>query len=247
MKIIFLILSSLLILNCSTTNAATLKCTFEYRSWGIVGEIYICTVEDNGIFDGSRVTIDRIEGEHIDGKTNADVQGFSIEEIPNVNYIPEGLEESFPNLISIDIMSAQLKEIKQTDVKKFPKLIRLDLSNNNIKIIEKDLFKYNPQLREIFFGYNEISHIDPEVFNHLNQLEYLWLQRNKCQNEFDYVITQEQEQKIQNGDCTDPNYVDDTTSEPIDLTTEKASPNNAKNIVSNFILCSITCLTILQL
>jgi hypothetical protein len=234
---------------CSTTvNAVTLKCDFDYSYWNYVG-IYTCYVEDNGIFDGSRITIDKIEGEHKDGKTNADVQGIFINnKIQNLNYFPQDLDKSFPNLIAIIIKNAQLKEIKQADIMNFPSLIRLILSFNDIKTIEKDLFKYNPQLQYIDLENNEISHIDYEVFNNLTQLETLWLHGNKCKNYLNSADTRSNLLKLfkqyQDGDCIDSNYVDNTTSEPIESTTEEESPNNAKKIVFNLILCSITCLTI---
>jgi hypothetical protein len=97
-----------------------------------------------------------------------------------INYMPRGLNDLFPNLVTIWIQNCHLKEIRQTDLQPFRKLRKLYLNKNDIETIERDLFKYNPKMQRIGLSDNKITRVDPNVFDHLNELRRLGMYGNKC-------------------------------------------------------------------
>jgi Leucine-rich repeat (LRR) protein len=120
-------------------------------------------------------------GSHNLSLSHADVLGFHSWN-KTINFMPRGLIDVFPNLILIDIGTAGMKEIHQSDLKDFPRLKDLYLFNNDITTIEQDLFKFNTELELIELGHNKITQIYPTVFDHLSQLSRLWLWSNECIN-----------------------------------------------------------------
>lgn len=97
-----------------------------------------------------------------------------------VHYIPKGLNKYFGNLQTLDIISCELKEVTQEDLKVFPNLRFLNFQNNKIKNLEKDLFKFNLELEAIILSINNIQYIHPNIVDHLTKLDLLDFGGNDC-------------------------------------------------------------------
>lgn len=127
-----------------------------------------------------RLTIDAIQDAN--GMTSNDVKGLYLNEIPNVKFFPQKLENIFKNLTFIQVTRAGLEEITQEDLKPFTELRRLDLHSNSITVIKNGVFYYSQKITSILLNANKISHIGYNAFDGLNQLIYLDLSSNQCKN-----------------------------------------------------------------
>jgi len=96
----------------------------------------------------------------------------------------KNLENFYKNLKALWILSCELKEIFQLDLRKFPKLVYIQLLGNKIEIIEEGLFAFNPNLEVIGFRDNKLVHIDPNVFDNLSKLSHFWFSNATCVNYF---------------------------------------------------------------
>lgn len=123
--------------------------------------------------------IDEIEGSHTDERVNKDVLGIYIE-YAEINFLPNGFENFFPDFTVLTILSSKLKEIRQDDLKPFSKLKYLMIDTNLLEFLEKDLFKYNKGLIYFNVNNNKIKKIDEKLFDDLKQLNFLNLLTNDC-------------------------------------------------------------------
>ncbi|KAG5679646.1 hypothetical protein PVAND_009203 [Polypedilum vanderplanki] len=212
-------ISLVILICCFSTfpvgNTATIECKyFMYDGyWEINESVYNCDVLNIGVFTGERVTIENVEGNHENGKTDDDVQIFYLRDA-NLNYFPRNLENVFKNLLLIGILNSNLIEITSEDLKPFPKLKYLRIWGNPIEVIREDLFIHNLAMEVIILYNNEINHIDPKAFSHLNKLRAVDLRHNVCKFDKDEANTKtevlEIVKKIEQGQCLSPKY---TTTE----------------------------------
>ncbi|KAG5679111.1 hypothetical protein PVAND_008703 [Polypedilum vanderplanki] len=178
MKLSFVIfVCCLTFLKFSSANFVTIKCSY-YLDYD---NLYSCLVENKEVFTDDRVRIKKIEGQHLDEKSNNDVEVFGIQDAPNLKFFPRKINNVFKNLTKIFIQDSNLTEITSEDLKVFPELKALDLSGNEIEVIREDTFKFNPELEEIWLDRNKIRHIDFKAFNNLENLKKLWLHGNICE------------------------------------------------------------------
>lgn len=101
-----------------------------------------------------------------------------------VEYFPKGFENFMPNLTVFILKDCGLKEITQADLKVFPKLTDLYLMGNLIQTLENGLFAFNPDLTDILLNGNAILTIGLDVFDSLRNLKVIWLQFNRCINDY---------------------------------------------------------------
>ncbi|KAG5679112.1 hypothetical protein PVAND_008704 [Polypedilum vanderplanki] len=194
MKLSFKILICFLtILKCSS--AMTILC--RYLNYI---DNYNCEVRNKQIFTGDRVSIEKAVGQHIEGKTNDDVQSIEIINACNLTYFPSNINEVFKNLFKIAITYTSLTEITSNDLKVFPKLKVLYFGWNKIEDIREDTFNFNPKLEEIYLEGNKISHIDSKSFSDLKFLKVLDLEENICRFQRQFEVL-EIVRKIEEGFC----------------------------------------------
>ncbi|KAG5669322.1 hypothetical protein PVAND_017210 [Polypedilum vanderplanki] len=173
----FLILSIYFLTTIILTSSVELECQFNVN----LDSEYECEVQDNEIFGNSLVTITDIDGEHLAGKTNRNVQKLIISNIPKVKFVPKEIGKFFKKLTTLEITNANLIKIKQIDLQQFLKLKKLILNDNEIEIIEEELFESTPKLEYIDLSNNKISLIDPSAFSNLKNLQNLYLVNNTCE------------------------------------------------------------------
>lgn len=158
------------------------ECKYNSELWTLVGKIYHCKIQKSEIFDGSRLVIDSINGDHLANKTNENVQGIHMMSIQNVKFLPSNFATIFKNIKGISIRYSDLREITKTDLIPFPQLEYLNLDRNKIKVIRSDLLKFNPEIKAVWLNGNQILKVEHKVFDGLNHLEYLDLSNNECEN-----------------------------------------------------------------
>ncbi|KAG5669355.1 hypothetical protein PVAND_017243 [Polypedilum vanderplanki] len=183
---IFLMTISIILSVNFQVHGETLKCDYKFDYFAGWVYYYGCIVQNKEIFNGNRVTIEKIEGEHKGHSTNRGVEAFQLEDAENLKYFPIGLNNFFPYLKSIQISSSKLVEIKYDDLKNFPHLEYLDLRFNKITEIDENTFKNNQKLEYIDLSYNKIKNVNQKAFHNLQNLKTLSLKRNQIE-----IITEE--------------------------------------------------------
>lgn len=124
-----------------------------------------------------------VTGNHIEGKSFLDVEGFNIFSTANeIRYFPK-IGEVFPHLKIVRLSAVEMIEIHQSDLKPLIDLEFLNLAFNSIQFLEENLFEFNKNLKMIDFWMNKISYIAPNVFDNLINLNILWLLKNDCVSE----------------------------------------------------------------
>lgn len=144
---------------------------------------YGCLVRSYNFTSELDREITEVIGNHIEGKTNDDVELFdSYEKL--INFFPQNIQNVFKNLIYLSIQSANISTISKNDLKPFGgQLKRVYFSSNNIEAIEEDLFEFTPNMEEIYVSGNKIKYVGPGTFNNLNNLSFLTLGGNDCISE----------------------------------------------------------------
>jgi len=173
-----------------------------------VGYIYYCFVVNNpNILAEESAQINGFNGTHEGSKSNDDVNSFYAN-YKTIQFFPKMLN-IFKNLKMISIISCELKEIHQSDLKVFNNLVYIDLSCNQIDVIEEELFKFNLFLELLEFGKNKIIHIDPNVFDHLSRLRSFGFFGVPCVNQnIDDSMEQVQEVlKIVKSNCSSSEFL----------------------------------------
>ena len=123
------------------------------------------------------------EGFSVAVDPNLSIQAFSIEDIEEVEFLPESVAESFPGLIVYHVLRCSIKTVNGKHFKGLNNLSGLELQQNEIEAIDGDSFKDLTKLEKLNLGQNKIKTIDPNWFKSLgtlwgfyiddNQIEYL--------------------------------------------------------------------------
>lgn len=157
------------------SDALILQCTFTTRTvWGLTN-IYTCT--PTIIAEGDPQIVTEIRGNHVGGRTNADVFGINIDGSAAANalrgFAPRGLANFFPNLQAYTVINAGVAEITREDLRGLRNLRQLQLNGNLIRVIPRDLLADNPLVSSISFNFNPLRHVAHYVFDHLPNLASL--------------------------------------------------------------------------
>jgi Leucine-rich repeat (LRR) protein len=107
------------------------------------------------------------------------VKGFSIKSNVDVQFLPENLSKSFPNLIGVEVWNCSVRFVSLSHLRGLTSLNLLDLSFNNIEKIDNGAFDDNSKLTKLILSYNQIKHLSEKLFNSLHDLTTLHLSHNK--------------------------------------------------------------------
>lgn len=174
-----ILISLLVLLGCG--QASIFRCVFEMSTIGAIGEVYICTASWEPQGQDTRI-LEKVEGKHLTGKSNANVEHLSVETRPD--FIPKDIDKFFPNLKSLRWYKTNLSEISREDLRPFPQLIVLYLPVNQLLVIDGNLFSLTPNLRWISFIQNQIRHVGPDLLTNLNELERAFFNENPCIDDY---------------------------------------------------------------
>lgn len=118
------------------------------------GEQYTCSLK---IFNPlGRNNFEDVEGDHMVGRTDADVRVMYINEGKTLN-VPSIICEKFPNLESMDFIHDEIEYLEESSFRNCPNLRRVYVYDNAIESIPAGLFRNNPLLEELSLGHNRLT------------------------------------------------------------------------------------------
>lgn len=168
------------IATASTVDAIGFNCDFDFYQLPLgIGNLYACVPK---VFSEETKTLDRVEGVHKKDYTHHDVE-FLFVLIQNIDFVPQGIDNFFPNLKAMNFYGNNIFSISARDLRPFPRLEYLALYNNELESLDGDLFMYTPRLSYIHLGANKLQHIGKGLVTDLDRLEYLNLDENICIDE----------------------------------------------------------------
>jgi uncharacterized coiled-coil protein SlyX len=162
----------------------SITCKFYIREGQFTGfgNIYACDATIS-FSDGDQVQVKYVNGTHMSGKSNADVQSFNILNQENVVRVPRELYQYFPNLEVIYFYKTGLKEITSDDFINLSKLVSFDFNPNKIETIGNDVFKHQgSNIRSLSFHGNPIKNIGINVFSRMSNLQVIHFGLTPCAN-----------------------------------------------------------------
>jgi hypothetical protein len=142
---------------------------------------YQCKASDQSV-TGDQVSVDRVVGNHVEGKSDNDVKVVNIQSIKSKR-IPAGFANSFGNVEGIFAFSSEKNVLLGEDLAPFSKLKYFDISFNWITHLPSDAFAGNPQLEWIDFSQNRLKLVGLNILDSLNSLHYANFGDNICINE----------------------------------------------------------------
>lgn len=149
-----------------------LECTFTYLSGIYTAEVVQADIRKRG------TTVRSIRGEHLEGKTSADVLTLSFVGT-RVNYFPAGLERIFRQKNFLLIRKCGLKEIWAEDLKGLDNLVVLMLDHNELTSLPSNLFEDMKNLIAINFYHNKLQYLSPKLISNQHFLKYADFCQNK--------------------------------------------------------------------
>ncbi|XP_070509453.1 immunoglobulin superfamily containing leucine-rich repeat protein-like [Chironomus tepperi] len=138
---------------------------------------YICRVTKAYELSPIDGRVKDINGTHLEGKSNANVNTFIIAD-QQIKQFPSNLYKYFPNLKSISIISCGLTTLSKDDLVGLSRLQKLMLNGNLITSFHSDVFDLTPNLERISFYKNQISYLPKDAFDSLKKLKSINLENN---------------------------------------------------------------------
>lgn len=162
----------------SSTCGVIIRCDYRVLLWDS-GNHYSCVV--TAINSENPTIVEGITGEHISGKSDVDVEGFSmqLQLQPGFSTIPRNIETFFNKLVGFQWYDSNLRSINAKFFEPWPNLNVLYIWNSNIICIDGDLFRYIRRLRYIHFQNNRFERIGHNLLTGLN-LVYAIFASNSC-------------------------------------------------------------------
>jgi Leucine-rich repeat (LRR) protein len=121
-------------------------------------------------------------GQNIDSVTKKPIEGTKvitfIVDKQKLNFIPQGLGTSFPELQNLFITNSQIEIVQVGDFDGFGKVTNINLSGNNLKTIKNFVFEGVPKLEILDLSFNKISSVQNKAFENLLELKEIHFNNN---------------------------------------------------------------------
>lgn len=159
------------------------------------------------------------------------VKRLAIADNLNVHNLPSNIEDSFPDLIELEVSNTPLKFIHPENFENLKSLKSLKLPGNAIKYVEGNSFAELPHLQNLAINNNNLRYVDENAFRNLPHLMHLDLSNNKLPKLSSDIIKHLPKLKTLNLSNNDLHHIDHETFKfnpqvySIDL-----SNNNIKSI-----------------
>lgn len=165
----------------SNCQGVIINCEFRMMNWGFLGNSYNCL--SRGENTGNLTLADEVRGEHLSGKSNADVEVFN-EQGNKIQFIPSNLADFFPNINGMLIGAAPLLELTANDLKPFPNLLRFDSNYGEFSSIDGDLFQHTKMIQKIQINNARLQNVGENLLSGLNDLTNVEFRGDACINFF---------------------------------------------------------------
>ena len=107
------------------------------------------------------------------------VKAFMSNDLKNIEYLPENINEKFPNLAILKAKNCSIKAVRKENFCGLQKLVKLMLDNNEITELSADVFDDLIRLKILSIKHNKIHDIDAGAFKNLKALHGLYLGHNQ--------------------------------------------------------------------
>lgn len=159
----------LLLLTIASVSGIYIECDFYDDSLNVIGEVYTChTISMN--FSGNSTHITGYSGQHLSGRSSADVKAVYLES-NDLRVVPKGLLNFFPNKIALFIAHSHVVTLIGDELVEYPNLQWWAIGGTNVFRVPGNLFASNPQMRYIGFSLNQIEHVGDGFLDNLKYLE----------------------------------------------------------------------------
>jgi Leucine-rich repeat (LRR) protein len=135
---------------------------------------YVCNLEINNPLGRDAFT--DIDGEHLPGRTNADVDIINIVR-QNTRNIPSILCEQFPNARSFIAVDSNIEFLYDSSFAACRNLTVINLWSNLISEVPANTFVHNPLLNNLLLGSNRIERLNADSFSG-TAIEFLDISNN---------------------------------------------------------------------
>lgn len=192
----------------SPSTALTINCTFTMRYYSQPNDSYIylpnsyacISYRIAGIEDSENITA--IYGNHQSGKTNDDVLLLEIYSVPNLKFVPRGIEQFFPNIFAFNFMDCDISELRGDELQPLHNISWIRFENNpNLVRIPGNLLENKSNMTVVCFINNGVKHVDVNFLNSLASLPHLVhtdFRENSCIDQFARNATTELTALIEN-------------------------------------------------
>lgn len=144
-----------------------LQCKFAKNYEGFYG----CEVSDL-VVDTESVRISSVAGQHVDGKSNQDVEYVWIKNPNRVVNLPHfDARIFFPNLLKYIVQDTGLKKISRDNFVGMPKLETLDVTHNELESIPEDALFDLKALVDLFVDNNNLKALPEKLLSHASDLQ----------------------------------------------------------------------------
>jgi hypothetical protein len=166
----------------ATISAVKIECEFKMTKWwDQFGELYTCKVKSVTMTGSSSLGI--VDGAHHIGKSNADVKQilFGYGEQCDLDYIPQNIHKTFPNLIGMGFyFKCRIQTLTGDELADYVKLEWFNIASNTIDKIPGSLFQSNPKMRLVSFYSNKIDKVGSSLLTGLTHLTEAHFADNIC-------------------------------------------------------------------
>lgn len=152
-------------LSFASSQDLTLNCLYLNTPY----DEYACLLMNIEVLNETQNVI--IGGEHMEGKTEADIEVVVIAD-SNTPFMIQQIFTTFPNMLELEIYNSSLQSV---NVPPSANLIWLDLSLNNILRLERGGFRNQTDLAFLFLVSDNIREIDEDAFEDIGNLFFLIL------------------------------------------------------------------------
>lgn len=161
----------------TSSDALKIDCEFKYHQT-VFDRYYACVVSNLHTSFNNR-TITAVNGKHLIGKSNEDVEMFFSKK-ENCPYLPLNLYKFFPNLEVFYVMNSNVQHLITGDIDGLDKLKIFDVSYNPVDQIGEDFFKGHENLEKISFYESHLKKVTRGAFDGLENLRGLYFDFNAC-------------------------------------------------------------------
>lgn len=150
----------------------------------------------------------------IESERDESVEGLECANNKKILFLPENVNEKFPNLVGYDVGSCAIKTVSKNHFKELYMLKELYLGGNQIEKISRDTFEDLISLERVSLHGNKLKMLNGEAFSGLTKLKLAYLGRNICINkDFDDQVKITTLQRVVSEKCGFCNAVEDVNCE----------------------------------
>jgi Leucine rich repeat len=158
----------------AASNAVTIGCSF-----GFTNSLYTCRAI---AISTTGNTLTSVVGNHLGDRNNSHVQFVDFSGNFHLQFIPLGLAEFFPNIITLEFYNCSINALSGSELQGLDQLENFSVWTNRIERIPGNMFASNPKLSILDFDRNLLKHVAPEAAIGMVNLREASFHLNICVN-----------------------------------------------------------------